>query len=143
MADMKVCDLDQQALILGGIRLQGWAEGDAATIEFDGPAFNYVVGADGEAVRSKNFNRSAVATFRLMPSSVVNDILSALHAADILTPNGSGVVPFVYEDLQGTTLLIGARSYIESPPNVSIGATATVREWKIRIHNLAGNWGSN
>src|SRR5574343_1685959 len=134
--EMKVVDLDQQIITLGSVRMQGWAEGDAVTIEFDGPAFNYVSGADGEGVRSKNFNRSAVMTIRLMQSSAVNDLMSAIHLADMLAPNGSGVLPAQVKDLQGTTYLAGRQAWIEAPPNVTIGPTGQPREWKIRIHRL-------
>lgn len=143
MADMKVVDLDQQVITLGSIRALGWAEGDSMTIAFDGPAYNYVAGGDGEAVRSKNFNRSAVITLRLMQSSQVNDLLSALHAADYLAPNGAGVVPFQWKDLQGTTQLGGKQCWIEAPPNPTLGPTGQAREWTLRIHKLEGIYGGN
>lgn len=141
--DMKPVDLKQQILTLGGIKAQGFADGDACTIEFDGPAWNYTPGSDGEAVRSRNYNRSAIVTIRTIQSSAVNDLLSALHNLDLNAPNGAGVVPFQLVDIFGTTLLVGAQAWIESPPNVTVASTGQPREWKIRVHQLEGNWGSN
>lgn len=143
MGDMKVVDLDQQFIILAGIRFQGFADGDACTIQFDGPAYFYKIGADGEAIRSKNYNRSAIVTYRAIQSSAVNDLLSSLHRLDYNTPNGAGVGSFQYEDGQGTTLLSGAKAWIEAPPNVTIAAEGQPREWKIRVHKLGGIWGGN
>jgi hypothetical protein len=143
MGDMKVVDLDQQLISFGAIPFKGWADGDAATVEFDGDAFNYTPGSDGEAVRSKNFNRSAVVTLRLIQSSVVNDLLSAIHTADMKAPNGAGVAPFQIKDNQGTTLLGGKQAWIQAPPNAVFASTGQVREWKIRVHQLEGIWGGN
>lgn len=143
MADAKVVDLDQQFIIFAGIRLQGFADGDACTIQFDGPAYNYKQGADGEGVRSKNYNRSAVVTVRTIQSSAVNSLLSALHRLDYASVNGAGIAPFQFKDGQGDTLLKGGKAWIEAPPNITIGAEAQAREWKIRVHKLDGVWGGN
>lgn len=140
---MKPIDLKQQVIILGGIKMQGYAPGDAATIEYNGNAFEHTPGGDGEHIRSRNYDRSALLTIRLQQSSAVNDLLSALHNLDLNATNGAGVVPFQLQDLFGTTLLGGPQAWIEAPPNVTIAPTGQAREWKVRISELSGNWGGN
>lgn len=143
MGVMKPIDLNQYVIVLGGIRMQGYADGDACTWDYDGPAFNYVVGGDGEGVRSRNYNRSCIVKPRLMQSSVVNTLLSALHTLDLSKPNGSGVAPFQLQDIFGTTLLTGAQAWIEAPPNGVLAPTGQPREWTIRVHELLGVHGGN
>jgi hypothetical protein len=143
MDDLKVSDLRAKAVTFAGIVLQGWADGDAMSIEFDGPAFNFTPGGDGENIRTLNPNRSAIITFRLQPTSSVNDQLSAIHNADLKAPNGAGIAPFQYEDLQGSTVLKAGKAYIENPPNETIGTQPKPREWKIRASKLEGVWGGN
>lgn len=143
MSDMKTVDLDQFNIIFAGIRLQGFADGDSVTIDFDGPAFIFTMGGDGESIRSKNYNRSAIMKYRGMQSSSVNDLLSALHNIDLNKPNGAGVAPFLLEDGQGTTVLKSGQAYIEAPPNIVISPTPQPREWTIRLAKVTGNWGGN
>ena len=140
---MKVIDLDQQFLVFAGIRMQEYADGDAATIAFSGPAWNYKKGADGLGTRSKNYDRSALLTLRLSRGSAINSLLSAIFNKDYKSSNGSGIAPFMLKDGQGDTLLEGQESYIESPPDETITATPGPREWKIRIDHLEGDWGGN
>lgn len=140
---MKQVDLDQQFIIVAGIRIQGFGDGDAATLAFTGPAWIYKKGADGLGTRSKNLDRSALLTLRVMQSSDVNALLSALHNLDWKSVNGAGLGSTMIKDGQGTTLLTGKDSYIEAPPDITIAAAASVREWKIRIDHVEGVWGGN
>jgi len=140
---LKVIDLDQQFIVFAGIRLQGFGDGDAATVQFSGPAYHYKKGSDGQGVRSKNLDRSAMLVVRLMQGVSVHDVLSAIFNKDYKSKNGSGVGTVLIKDGQGTTLLTGTGSYIEQPPDITIAAEPGVREWKIRIDDLGGTWGSN
>lgn len=140
---LKVIDLDQQQIIFAALRLQGFGDGDAATLQFSGPAYHYKKGSDGQGVRSKNFDRSALLTVRLMQGVSVHDLLSAIYNADYKSSNGKGVAGVMIKDGQGTTLLTGTGAYIEAPPDVTIAAEPGVREWKIRIDDVGGVWGSN
>lgn len=140
---LKVIDLDQQFIIFSNIRLQGFGDGDAATLAFSGPAWNYKKGSDGQGVRSKNFNRSALLTVRLMQGVSVHAVLSAIFNKDYKSSNGSGVGTVMIKDGQGPTLLSGTGAYIEQPPDITIAAEPGVREWKIRIDDLGGVWAGN
>jgi len=140
---MYTIDLDQQQIIFAGIRMQGFADGDAATLTFTGPAWLYKKGADGRGTRSKNLDRSAILTVRLTKGSEVNNLLSAIHNKDYASTNGAGVASAMIKDGQGTTLLEGEEAFILSPPDETIAAQPGPREWKIQIDKLSGLWGGN
>jgi hypothetical protein len=140
---MYTIDLDQQFIIHGGIRVQGFADGDAATLAFSGPAWLTKVGADGRVTRSKNLDRTAILTVRLTKGSEVNSVFSALHNKDYNSTNGAGVAGTMIKDGQGTTLIEGEESFILGPPDETIAAQPGPREWKIFISKLSGIWGGN
>jgi hypothetical protein len=141
--DFKQFDPDQVVMSIASIPIQGTAEGDMITVEYEADAFLDVAGTDGEIVRSKNADRRATVTVRLIQSSSTNPALDALHALDMNAPNGAGVGTFLLQDLQGATLLRSEKAWIAAPPSVAMGPTAGPREWKIRCAKLVGTHGGN
>ena len=141
--DLRVYDPDQILASVVGIPLGGFADGEFIRVERDNPAFDDVAGTDGEVTRSKTNDGRATVTVRLMQSSPVNDLLSALHIADKAAPGGVGVGPFLMSDLQGTTLVAGDKAWISKSPDISQDRTATEREWLIRIAQLTDFQGGN
>jgi hypothetical protein len=141
--DVKVFDPDQVVVSIAAIPIQGFSEGDMVTAEYDADAMLDVVGTDGEVVRSKNADRRATVTIRLMQTSSSNPLLDALHALDMNVANGAGVGTFLLQDLQGATLLRSEKAWIAAPPSVAMGPTAGPREWKIRCAKLVGAHGGN
>lgn len=68
-----------------------------------------------------------------MQSSPLNAALSALRLVDKLGDNGAGVGPFLLADKGGTTILSAEKCWIAAAPKVTMGKTATAREWKVRV----------
>lgn len=142
--DMRVCDSNSYHVSVAGIPISGYADGEWLTVERDSPAFEDVVGTDGEVTRSKTNDNRATVTIRLMQSSPVNGLLSVLHNLDKNTPNGAGVGPFLLTDIPtGTTLLVAEKCWISEEPNGSWDRTPKEREWKIRCANLLSTYGGN
>jgi len=140
----KIYDADQVAIIIAGRPLLGgFADGEFVRIERESPAFDDVVGTDGEVSRSKTNDNRATVTVLLMQTSDSNAILSALHNQDKIATGGSGVGPLVIKDLQGTTLYASGECWVRSTPNASFDRTATSREWEIRVANLQDFTGGN
>ena len=140
---LRVYDPDQVIISVAGIPISGWADGEFCRVERESDAFSDVVGTDGEVTRSKTNDNRATVTIRLMQSSPINALLSALHNSDKNSPGGVGVGPFELFDASGGTTLVAEKCWIAKEPDSSWDRTATEREWMIRCARLdqvhAGN----
>ena len=141
--DLRVYDPDQVSVSIAGIPVSGFADGEFISVERDSPAFDDVVGTDGEVTRSKTNDDRATVTFKLMQSSPSNDLLSVAHNLDKNVPGGVGVGPFMLRDAQGTTLLVAEKAWIKSHPKGSWDRTAKERAWEIRCAKLIEHNGGN
>ena len=126
---LKTYDPASVVISIGGVPMGGFSEGTFLTVERNEDAFTEVVGADGETTRSKSNNKSGIMTLTLKQSSASNDVLSGFLIADEL--NGSGVVPVLIEDLEGTTLIASAKSYVKKIAGPEFAKEASDREWVI------------
>ena len=124
-------DLSQVSFIFGPVIIDGFAEGDACTIEPDAPHFTKYVGADGKVTRAKSLNRCTKLTVRLAQSSAANDQFSVLLNADVLAPNGAGVVPLAIIDRAGRSVFAAAHAWISESPSVAFSNEVREREWVI------------
>jgi hypothetical protein len=125
---MKTYDPGQVVITFGNIALTGgFGEDSFAKFEPADKLFTAKVGASGEVVRSRSRNRMGTFTVTLMQSTIINDLLSAVAAADALT--GDGVLPFQVKDLNGTTLLTSHNAWIEDRPHSEWAKEAGEREW--------------
>jgi hypothetical protein len=130
---VKNYDADQVDVIFP-IPLDGFADGSKVTIEISEDTFVLKRGNGGTFTRSKIKGRAGIATIRLMQSSLSNAVLSALHEADYLAPNGAGIAPILVRDRQSAgTLLAAAEAWIIKTPDQEFDETATPREWKIQF----------
>jgi hypothetical protein len=141
--NLTVYDFDRVSCIMGPVILDGYADGDAITVEPDAPFFTKYVGADGKVTRAKTLNRCTKVTFRLAQSSAVNDQLSALLNGDLLAANGAGVVPFALIDRSGRTVIAAEHCWVSEAPSVSFTNDVGTREWVIECGRtelfIAGN----
>lgn len=140
---LKTYNPDECDVIVAGIPLQGYADGEFINVEQEANDFEDVVGTDGEVTRSKTNDRRATVTVFLMQSSSANDQLSVLSNIDRNGPNGSGVGAFLLKDRSGRLLLEAAECWIQKPPTVSLDRTPTPREWVLRCANLVRFDGGN
>jgi hypothetical protein len=141
--DLRTYDPDQFFCSLAGIPISGYADGEWITVEPESPSFDDVVGTDGEVTRSKTNDERATVTIKLMQSSPVNDLLSALHTVDKNSPGGAGVGVFFLQDLQGTFQQSAEKAWISKGPDVALDRTATAREWVIRVAKLVSVHGGS
>jgi hypothetical protein len=102
---------------------------------------NLLVGADGEATRSKSNNNAATVTLRLMQTSDMNDILTSYYQADKLANNGK--FPLMIKDNSGRSLHVAEQAWVQKLPAVNYGAEAGPREWVIRTGELVSTVGGN
>lgn len=139
----KFYDADQITVVIAGIPISGYADGEFLTIEQEADAFSDVVGTDGEVTRSKTKDYRATATLKLMQSSDSNDLLSTLYNTDRQASNGAGVGAFLVRDRNGRALYTSEACWIQKAPDVSFDRTPTAREWVIRIADLLRFDGGN
>ena len=136
-------DPSQMAIVFAGIPISGFADGAFLSVEQDEDSFSMQVGSDGDACRSKTSNKGHTITFTLGQWSLANDLLSALHAVDLASPNGDGIGPFLAKDLSGRTLIAAEKAWIQRQPASSWDREAQPREWTIRSNDVQLFHGGN
>lgn len=139
----RVYDSNQVQIAFSGVPVQGYADGDFLTITKESDAFSSVVGTDGEVSRSKTNDRRATVEIILMSTSPTNDILSAIHVADINAPGGAGVGSFLVTDLGGTSLYAAGNAWIKRSPDVTYGREPNERTWTLEVDVLQDFTGGN
>ena len=136
-------DPDDCTLVAFGIPISGYADGTFISVEFNEDSFSLTVGADGDACRAKTSNKSARMTITLLQSSASNDLLSAVHASDILTPSGDGIGPFMLKDNSGRTLCAAEKAWIVKPPTTAFSREVESREWVLETDAMISHVGGN
>lgn len=131
---MKPYDPDQVTTSFALIPLKGFADGTFINVSRITEAFTSVVGSDGEVARSKSNDNRRRIELTLLQTSDSNDVLSALHTADLEAPNGAGVAPFTIKD-GGRFLLVAPVAWIVQSPDEEFGREATGRTWVFETDN--------
>lgn len=140
---MNTYDPAQVSIVAFGIPISGYADGTFVSVEQNEDSFSLSVGADGDACRAKTNNRSGRITLTLLQSSLSNDLLTAQHALDILSPNGDGIGPFLMKDNSGRSLYAAEKAWIVKPATSAFGRDVESREWIIESDNLLQSVGGN
>lgn len=137
----KTYDFKKVAVLVGGVPISGFIDGDAVTVEMADDQWEMVTGADGEATRSKKNNYSGTITIRLQASSLSNDYLQGLQKLDEAT--GLGQVPIMLKDLFGTTLVFAPQCWVKKSPGATFGRSNSQREWAFDSGKILINLGGN
>lgn len=120
----------------GPLLISGFAEDTFVTAEHNSDAYTHKVGADGEVTWSKSADRSGKIELTLMASSSSNAALTAMHAADRLSPIGVSVLPILIKDNYGYSLATGARARITKMPKAEYGKEVGTRVWTFIVEDL-------
>ena len=137
LPQVKEYDADQIVILIAGIPISqgagvsGYADGEFVAVKFP-DFFTDVRGTDGAIARSKTNDFTCDITVNLLQTNAANAALSLLFAADANQPNGAGIGSFVLLDLQGTTLVTCAASWIKKLPDITLDRGATGRSWEIK-----------
>lgn len=131
----KAWNINEMTVSLNAILLStgGYAEDEVVTVEWDDDWFSAYVGADGEVTRVRTNNFSAIATLKYAQTAGANDVLSGILLADIKTVNGGGAGAFAVRDTGGKTIVGSSRAWIIGPPEIKLGKTVNVNEWRIKL----------
>jgi hypothetical protein len=140
---LKVYDPDSVAIVAFGIPITGYADGTFISVEFNEDFFTLSVGTSGDACRAKSNNKSARVTLTLMQSSASNDLLTAVMAADLVSPNGDGIGPFIMKDNTGRTAYTAQNMWIVKAPTVDFSREVGSREWVFETDAMIAYVGGN
>ena len=140
---LRTYDASEVVIIVSGVTIEGFADGDFVVVDDDEDAYTMQVGTDGEAARSKTNNRGATMTINTLQTSAANTQLSVLHNLDRNSSGGAGIGPFLCKDNSGNALYNAENSWIQKRPTATFGREAQAREWVARTNNMqsvdAGN----
>ena len=140
-AQVRTYDPKKVVVTFGAIIFTGFADGTFVNIAGNGDKFEKRKGADGTVDRvNKNANDYSV-TVTLMQTSLTNDALSAVLAADQLS--NSGKFPLTVKDINGTSLFFATSAWIGKDPDDEEGDSLGNREWRIDTGFAAKHTGGN
>lgn len=142
MNKLRAWNIKDLAISLNAVPLDdgGYGDDEVLTLEWEEEQFEVFKGADGEISRSSTNSGLAMVTLKYAQTAAANDRLMALLNMDIGTPNGAGAGMFSARDLHGRTVIMSERSWVNGFPNVTLGKTIKVNEWKIRLVDARGSF---
>lgn len=132
MADVKVYNPKNVIVIACGVPITGgFAAGSKVKAVQVNETFVVTEGVEGDMTRTNSNSQFTRITFRLLQTSRFNAVLSALHAADKASENGSGVAPTTIKDKGGASLHFLSQSWLTKIPDSDYAGEDTFREWVI------------
>ncbi len=127
---MKLWNLRELSIVFGVVTLnRNYASDGALEITKNSPDYVLEMSSDGIGTMYTTNDDSAKMVLMLAQSSELNAVLSAIRAADKLTPNGAGISNWSARDRSGTSVYDAPQARITSPPNPKFNKTPNTREW--------------
>ena len=93
------------------------------------------MGVQGEGARRKTKNKSGKITFKLMQTSLSNDILYEIYRRDDLAVNGFHV-PIMVRDVSGRSVMFAKSCWIVRMPKTTYDEKITDRTWAFETDRL-------
>jgi hypothetical protein len=112
--------------IFGGYTVVGW---DGITISRSSQGFTPVRGIRGKHSRTRTRDTSATITITLIQSSPSNDVLSQVHAMDLV--EGTGRLAISLVDKSGRSKFSSNEAYILGYPESKYSGSIEYRVWTI------------
>lgn len=142
----KTYDPTKVVVTVGSYTVTGFADGSLVKCERNEDGFKLTVGGDGEAVRSKNPNRSGKITISLMQSSASNEYLSSMALLDetgaagaVTTPRAAptaSVQTVTVKDNNGNSLWSADEAWVMKPADGDYEKEAKDRTWVLEAAKL-------
>lgn len=136
-------DPSQVIVTVGGVILSGFSDGDSIAARREEDNYFTRVGTDGGVARARNANKMGEFEFRLLQTSAVNDLLSALVATNDLVNDGLAVVPISVVDGSGRSLAAATQCWIKTLPELILGKEVSERTWIFNAADLRIFYGGN
>lgn len=120
-------------LIIGGAKIDGYADGTFIEVVRNSNAFETTAGADGQIARAKTNDNSADITVTLLQTSNSNATLNIIAENDEQT--GKGVVPIVIKERETGNKIQGGSGWCKKRPDVTYAKEISDRVWVFTIAN--------
>lgn len=132
---MKSFNFNNVIMLVQGVELTGWPEGDDAIIcERNNDTGTHSVGVDGSMTFNQSNDRSGEIRFKLKQNSSSNGLMTGLISSQ---ENGAFLPVFVQiKNTQGGELISGTQGYIKRPATMQFGAELGDNEWAIVVERL-------
>jgi hypothetical protein len=124
----------EHSFSLGGVPIEGWGEDSSIEWTRGEAIYTRKSGLDAQGTRSMRKQPFGQFKLTLMQTSASNDYLMSLHLLDQATPGGAGVVPFLFKNNLGRTLIVGAEAWVIGEPDEAIAGEAGEREWLVDVY---------
>lgn len=118
------------SIIVGGVPVSGYADGDFVSAEYASDAAMLKEGADGSpAISYKRGARGGTITVTLLQTSMSNSYLSGALFAQKSIGGASTTIPIMIYNAQGGQTVTMVRAAFQKEPNVTYSAEVGTVEW--------------
>lgn len=129
LGDLKSYDPAKVSVIVGGSRMEGFADGSFVEISRDTDEFTDAAGADGEVARSKQNDTRGTITLTLLQTSLSNTVLSGLAKS-------GAVVPVLVSELGSGSTYDSDNAWVMKMADSAFSKNIETRQWRIRCAKL-------
>lgn len=129
---MKTYNPKKVTCSLGSHIVSGYADDSMITIDFASEGTSYVVGADGEIVRSIDPAEIYTLKLAVQQTSTTNTYLQKMFDKD--RKNGTGTFSVNIKDILGKEKFSGEVAWVTKPASFVRGRTQNNREWEIAVN---------
>ncbi len=130
---MKTYNPKKVTCSFGSHIVSGYADDSVINIEFASDGTSYVVGADGEIVRSIDPANIHTMKISLQQTSATNAFLQQKFDKDRI--DGTGTFTVEVNDLLGKEKFVGAVAWVSKPAPWARGKTQENREWELAVND--------
>jgi len=115
-------DPTKLTVIVGGVIVTGFSDGDFITAKRDEDLYMKRVGADGHVARARNGNKSGTIEIKLLQSSPAVNEIAALVALDNFLFDGDILIPIaIVSPGDGAELVAATQAWLKTPPEMVFG----------------------
>ena len=127
---------------LGGLLLEGFAEGSMVEIEPASDDYEAKVGTKGDVGVARIYNPLATVKVRLLQTSTSNDQLSTLRRSSRAATATGFAAALSVRDASGTSIVQGT-AWIMKRPTLALSNTIEAREWSLMVRESTSFVGGN
>jgi hypothetical protein len=130
MADTSTYDPTKLVVIVGGVIVSGFIDGDFITAKRDEDLYMKRVGADGHVARARNGNKSGSIEITLLQSSPAVNEIAALVALDNFFYDGDILIPIsILSPGNNAELVVSTQSWLKTPPEMVFAKEVSDRKF--------------
>lgn len=122
MATTSTYDPSKLTVIVGGVIVSGFSDGDYITAKRDEDLYTKRVGADGHVARARNGNKSGTIEIKLLQGSPAVSEIAALVALDNFLFDGDVLIPIsIVSPGTAAELVVSTQSWLKTAPEMVFG----------------------